>query len=78
MSKIWQGERVLQMLAPKIDVFAEGDVLRLRGKEKVSIGTVNGGDVEVNGEHVLTQSQIEDLIDQAIAKHVHDKHQTII
>lgn len=78
MSKIWQGERVLQMLAPKIDVFAEGDVLRLRGKEKVSIGTVNGGDVEVNGEPVLTQSQIEDLIDQAIAKHVHDKHQTII
>ncbi len=78
ISKIWNGEKVLQMLAPKIDVFAEGDVLRLRGQNKVSIGTVNGGNVEINGEPVLSREQIEEMITDAINKHVHDKHQTII
>lgn len=51
-SLLYQGEKTLQIIGKNIDIYADGDILRLRGEKQVSIGTNGGGNVFINSNNV--------------------------
>lgn len=62
-SQVWAGEKVLQIEAPNVDIFAKTDVLRLRGLKRVSIGTADGkNNVYINDERAATENYVDDAV----------------